>query len=157
MLKRVMPLFMALFLLCPMTACGENEADIKQIIQSRYDQFDVAYKGRDRKNIEDIFAPECVFKQNDEGRKMTLPKFMNAIEFSFRAMTIYYINSQIETIKLDNDTAQVTVSSSTDADIITAVVDGEKKESKRAKTTKKYQDTWKKTPQGWRIVQRLID
>ncbi|MBK9316070.1 MAG: hypothetical protein IPM55_17775 [Acidobacteria bacterium] len=49
MFKRMMPLFLALFLLCPMTACGDNEAEIKQIIQSRYDQFDVAYKARDRK------------------------------------------------------------------------------------------------------------
>lgn len=157
MAKRVMVLLLISLLQIPVTACGDNEDEIKQAIQSRYDQFDVAYKGRDRRSLEELFTSDCVFKQNDEGRQMTLPKFMKAMEFSFKAMTIFYIRTQIETLKLDNDTARVVVSMSTDVEISPPAVDGVKSRPQRVKSTSKYEDTWKKTPEGWKIVRRIVD
>ncbi|MGE0102569.1 MAG: nuclear transport factor 2 family protein [Blastocatellales bacterium] len=153
MQKTITLIILLMAIMLPLTACGDNEAEVRQSIQSGYERFDVAYKGRDRRNVETIFAPECIFKQSDEGRTMKLPKFMNAMEFSFRAMTIYYIKSRVESLKLKDDVAEVTVDVATDA--LISPPGGS--EGHRAKMTGKYQDTWKKTPDGWKIIQRVID
>lgn len=147
-----------IFVFVPSTACGNDEAEIKKVLQSRYGQFDIAYKERDREKVEGLFDPGCKFKQTDEGRTLTLPRFMQGIEFAFRAMTVYDIKTRVETVKLENDdTAVVTVHSSSDVKIAQPAVEGVNNEDHRAKSNQIYRDTWKNTPQGWRIIERVID
>jgi len=150
------------FLLCltlalsQVAACS-NQEDARKSIQSRYDQFNLAWAGKDRKKVEDIFAPDCKFKQTDEGRALTLPQFMQGIEFSFRAMTVVSVKTQIDTLKLDKDSAEVTASTTSEVRIAKPEMDGNQSQPQLNKSTQIVRDTWKKTTDGWRIILRVIE
>ena len=137
-------------------ACSDQEG-ARKTIQSQYDQFDVAWAGKDRKKVEEIFAPECKFKQKDEGRALSLPQFMQGIEFSFRAMTVFSVKTRIDELKLDKDMAQVTASVTSEVRMNRLEADKNQALPPLNKSTQIVQDTWKKTADGWRIILRVIE
>lgn len=138
-------------------ACGVPQEQAQQLIQSRYDQFNEAWAGKDRKRVEEIFAPECKFKQTDGERTLSLPQFMSGIEFSFRAMKVHSVKTKIESVKLTGDTAEVVASTDTEVEIAGVEAVAKQSGTPVAKSTQKVRDTWKKTAAGWQIVNRLIE
>ncbi len=150
-------LFCLTGLVISQVAACSNQEDARKIIRSRYDQFNVAWAGKDRKKVEEIFTPDCKFKQKDEGRALTLPQFMQGIEFSFRAMTVLNVKTQIDALKLDQDTAEVTASTTSEVRIGKPEMDEKQSQPQLNKSTQIVRDTWKKTTDGWRIILRIIE
>ena len=140
-----------------LSACGTRQEPAQQMIQSRYDYFNEAWAGKDREKLEAVFTPECKFKQTDEGKILSLPQYMSAMEFSFRAMKVISVETQIESVQLNQDTAEVAASMDTEVKILSAETGTNGAESPATRSTHKVRDTWKKTANGWQIVYRLIE
>ena len=126
-----------------LSACGIRQEPAQQMIQSRYDQFNAAWAGKDREKLEAVFTPECKFKQTDEGKILTLPQYMSAMDFSFRAMKVISVKTKIESLQLNQDTAEVAASMDTEVNILGAGTGAKGAESPATKSTHKVRDTWK--------------
>lgn len=155
MRRQIFFLFLILVFSRQVTSC--KETDVRSAIQSRYEQFNAAWAGKDRKRVEEIFAPDCKFKQKDEGRALTLSQFMQGIEFSFRAMTVIDVKTQIDALKVESDTAEVTASTTSEVKIARPETGGNQPQPQLNKSTQVVRDKWKKTADGWRIVLRIIE
>lgn len=149
-------LLLTLFLALPALVRADAAREARSAIQSQYDAFDRAYMKKDFKTVAGVFAPDCVFTLESEGRRMKVSRVLQGMEALSTSLTISRARTHIGSVKATEsgfDVSAVWTGNAAYAPSVRSKDDP----ARHTRAKQSYQDTWKKTDRGWRIIRRIIE
>lgn len=147
---------LATCVVAPGAACAKSEDEARSAIEARYEDYNRAYMAKDYKALAEIFDPEFVLKSKGEGPgAMKRDVMLQRMQFMAQRLTISNAKTAIVSIKAVGDAYEVSAHWTGDSSYVPPK-ESLDDPSRRAKTEQDSVDTWKKTPQGWRLVQRVL-
>lgn len=140
----------------PVAACAQSEQEAQAAIAARYEDYNRAYMAKDYKALAEIFDPEFVLTSKGEGpASMTRDVMLQRMQAMSQRLTISNAKTTIVSIKAVGDAYEVSTHWTGDSSYVPPK-ESPDDPARRARTEQAAVDTWKKTPQGWRLVQRVL-
>jgi hypothetical protein len=134
---------------------ADTEKVARQAIQAQYDRMNRATMHKDIKVLEQVFSPNGVLREG-EGQKLAVSKLLTQIKALFPHTTVLSAQTHIVAIKADGDT-YITTAVWKGVSKFNATENNADVDTKPHSVTQKFQDTWKKTSNGWQIILRVIE
>lgn len=140
----------------PVVACAPSEDEARTAIEARYADYNRAYMAKDYRALVEVFDPEFVLTSKGEGpASMTREVMLQRMQVMSQRLTISNATTTILSIKAVGDAYEVSAHWTGDSSYVPPT-ESPDDPSRRAKTQQASVDTWKKTPQGWRLVRRVL-
>jgi ketosteroid isomerase-like protein len=147
---------LAALLAASAAACSQPEADARSAIEARYEEYNRAYMAKDYEALAEIFDPAFVLNSDGEGPgAMKRDVMLQRMQFMSQRLTISNARTRIVALKPVGDAYEVTAEWTGDSAYV-PLQESPDDPARRASTEQDSIDTWKKTPQGWRLVRRVL-
>ncbi|MGI4791846.1 MAG: nuclear transport factor 2 family protein [Janthinobacterium lividum] len=151
----VCAIVLSALVLSPSHVYAQSQADVRQAIQARYDQFDRAYMKKDFPSVGKVFTPDCVMELQGEGRSMNAPRVIKGMRAVSKFLTVSHAKTRIVSVKPQGSAYAVSAVWTGDSSYIPAK-GAQDDRPRHSRTQQAYLDTWKKTGTGWQIAHRSI-
>jgi len=130
---------------------ADSLKDVSKSLATKYKAMDAAYRKGDIGPLENMFDEHCKFKMKGEGQSLTKPLFLSGTKALFKMRSIKKCETKLLSVTKTKDGGY----------LATSHWSGETVESKSGRpmkgTDQTLYDTWKKTKEGWVIMDRLIE
>ncbi len=140
----------------PTFAAAGTVREARRAIQARYEQFDRAYMKKDFVGVGDVFDPACTLQGTGETKvPMKAERLVRNMKVMSSRLTVTRAKTRIVSIKSVGDAYEVSAVW-TGHSTYTPPAGSVDDPPRSGDTEQTVTDTWKKSPQGWHIVKRVI-